>query len=209
MTQKRKPRTKAPKLEVQPDVVVPAEPEVVPIMTLDQIISDLKGFGIEDIQEPIIIRSKGQVVQMKLSNIPTEDELMTLLATEEYKGHAWIARVKGEILSHSISWLNGTNLRDKKDSIVIDPTSGEEVIFHVALRNMLMGWGQEVINVLWKILMVHCQQLEDRLFESLPDSQVMTDVEKRFISQAMQEIEAAQREVYRDAAQSIMGSEAE
>ena len=47
--------------------------------------------------------------------------------------------------------------------------------------------------------MVHCQKIEDRLYESLPDSQVMTEVEKRFISQAMQEINDAQREVYKDA----------
>ena len=72
---------------------------------------------------------------------------------------------------------------------------------------IIMGWGQEVVNVLWKILMVHCQRIEDRLFESLPDSQIMTEVEKRFIGQAMQEIQEAQQTVYRDAIKEIVTAE--
>ena len=59
-------------------------------------------------------------------------------------------------------------------------------------------------DVLWKVLMVHCQRIEDRLFESLPDSQIMTDVEKRFLSQAMEEIQEAQREVYQEAAKELI-----
>lgn len=177
--------------------------------TLDEIISDLKGFGIEDIQEPIVIKASGKTIEIKLSNIPTEEELATLVASEEYKGHAWVARVKGEVLSRSISYLNGLDVHSVRNDIVQDPTTGEEVVFQVALRNMLMGWGQEVVNVLWKILMVHCQRLEDRLFESMPDSQVMTEVERRFISQALQELEETQREVYRDVTTKLIGGNEE
>lgn len=173
-------------------------------MTLDQILMDLKGFGVEDIQEPVVIKASGKSVTLTLSNIPTEEELATLLSTEEYKGHAWVARIKVEILSRSISSLNGTDLRGKGSEIVTDPSSGAETSLQIALRNMIMGWGQEVVNVLWKILMVHCQRLEDRLFESLPDAQVMTDIEKRFIAQAVQELEEAQQEVYRDAARKLI-----
>ena len=57
--------------------------------------------------------------------------------------------------------------------------------------------------------MVHCQKIEDRLFESLPDSQVMTEVEKRFIGQALQEIQAAQQEVYKDAIKGIVNPDEE
>lgn len=172
--------------------------------TLDSIIADLKGFGIEELQEPVTIDAGGKKIQLKLSNIPTEDELSTLLATEELKGHIWISNVKTEVLSRSISWINGMSVKDLKDTIVLDPITGEEMAFRVALRNTIMGWGQEVMNVLWKILMVHCQRIEDRLFESLPDNQIMTEVEKRFLSQAMQEIQEAQQVVYRDAIQDIV-----
>jgi hypothetical protein len=168
-------------------------------LTLEQIIADLKGFGVEETSEPISFMASGKQVNIKLANIPTEEELETLLAVEEFKGHAWVARVKAEILSHSISWVNGVDLKDIKDTFVVDPTTKQESTLRVVLRNVIMGWGQEVVNVLWKILMVHCQKIEDRLYESLPDSQVMTEVEKRFISQAMQEINDAQREVYKDA----------
>lgn len=182
------------------------QPEVTPIpLTLEQIIADLKGFGVEETSEPISFMASGKQINLKLANIPTEEELETLLAVEEFKGHAWVARVKAEILSHSISWLNGVDLRPLKDTFVIDPITKQESALRVVLRNIIMGWGQEVVNVLWKILMVHCQRIEDRLYESLPDSQVMTEVEKRFINQAMQEINDVQREVYRDAIEEIAG----
>lgn len=183
-----------------------ALPEQTPL-SLDQIISDLKGFGIEDIAEPIVFTASGKEISIRLANIPTEEELETLLAVEELKGHAWVAQVKAEILSRSISWVNGISIRDNRDAYVTDPTTGQEVVLRVALRNLLMGWGQEVMNVLWKILMVHCQKIEDRLFESLPDSQIMTEVEKRFIGQAMQEIQEAQQVVYRDAIKEIVMAE--
>ena len=192
----KKTKTAVPKIE---------EPTVP--LSLDQIIADLKGFGIEETSEPICFGASGKQIQLRLSNIPTEQELDTLLAVEEFKGHAWICRVKAEVLSRSISYLNGMDVRNQKDTFVIDPTTGNEVVLRVALRNLIMGWGQEVLNVLWKILMVHCQKIEDRLFESLPDSQIMTEVEKRFIGNALQEINEAQREVYRDAITEIVNSD--
>lgn len=189
-----------------PRVVPEPEPDPIEIMTLDQILSDLSGFGIEDTEETISIQSKGRTLHLRLANIPTEEELDTLLSTEEYKGHAWIARVKVEVLARSVSWLNGTPVLNKHTEYVLDPITQKEVTFFTALRTMMMGWGQEVINVLWKILMVHCQKIEDRLFESLPESAVMTEVEKRFLSQALQEIEEAQRETYKEAAKEMLST---
>lgn len=181
-------------------------PQVDEPLTLDQILSSLGGFGIEDTEETINIKSKGKTLQLRLANIPTEEELDTLLSTEEYKGHAWIARVKIEVLARSVSWINGTPVLNKHTEYVIDPVTQKEVTFFVALRTMMMGWGQEVINVLWKILMVHCQKIEDRLLESLPESSVMTEVEKRFLSQAIEEIEEAQRETYKEAAKELLST---
>lgn len=198
MTQKRK-TSKTKPVQTTPEPMVP--------MSLDQIMLDLKGFGVEDLAEPISITASGKTVRLKLSNVPTEQELMTLVATEEFKGHAWIARVKGETLARSISWINGTDLRNSRDEIVVDPTTGLETTLQTALRNMIMGWGKEVVDVLWKVLMVHCQRIEDRLFESLPDSSVMTDVERRFIEQALQEIGEAQKEVYKDITTQILSEE--
>ena len=126
---------------------------------------------------------------------------------EEYKGHAWVSRVKAEILSRAISWVNGIDLKGRKDEFVVDPTTNQEMTLRVVIRNLIMGWGQEVVNVLWKILMVHCQKIEDRLFESLPDSQIMTEVEKRFIGQALQEIQDAQQEVYKEAIKEIANTD--
>ena len=179
-----------------PDVTKPTKAEApAPLLSLEEIISDLKGFGIEETSELISFGASGKQIQLRLANIPTEEEIETLLAVEEYKGHAWVSRVKAEILSRAISWVNGIDLKGRKDEFVVDPTTNQEMTLRVVIRNLIMGWGQEVVNVLWKILMVHCQKIEDRLFESLPDSQIMTEVEKRFIGQALQEIQDAQQEV--------------
>jgi hypothetical protein len=176
--------------------------------SLDQILQDLSGFGLEETEEPIVISSKGQTLRLKLSNIPTEEELRTLLAAEEYKGHTWIARVKVEILSRSISWINGVPITDRYNTYVTDPTSKEEKPIIAVLRDMMLStWGQEVIGILWKIMMVHCQKIEDRLLESLPESSIMTEVEKRFLAQAMQEIAEAQRQTYEEAAQEALTSD--
>lgn len=193
------------------DVTPQAATEAVtpPQLSLEDIISDLKGFGIEETAELISFGAGGKQIQLRLANIPTEEEIETLLAVEDYKGHAWVSRIKAEILSHSISWVNGLDLRGRKDEFILDPTNGQESTLRVVIRNLIMGWGQEIVNVLWKILMVHCQKIEDRLFESLPDSQVMTEVEKRFIGQALQEIQAAQQEVYKDAIKGIVNPDEE
>jgi hypothetical protein len=191
-----------------PDVTKPTKAEApAPLLSLEEIISDLKGFGIEETSELISFGASGKQIQLRLANIPTEEEIETLLAVEEYKGHAWVSRVKAEILSRAISWVNGIDLKGRKDEFVVDPTTNQEMTLRVVIRNLIMGWGQEVVNVLWKILMVHCQKIEDRLFESLPDSQIMTEVEKRFIGQALQEIQDAQQEVYKEAIKEIANTD--
>ena len=52
----------------------------------------------------------------------------------------------------------------------------------------LLRWGQEAVLVLWKIYMVHCQRIEDSLLEQLPDAQILTETERRFLSRMESEL---------------------
>jgi hypothetical protein len=158
--------------------------------SLDEVISGLKGFGIEEFEEILTIDAGGKVIKLRVSNIPTEDEMLSLMAVEGSKGYLWVQKVKVEILSRSISWVNGVQIRGLEGVArnVVDPTDGARRDIQVVLRNILAGWGQEVLQVLWKVVCVHCQRIEDRLVQSFPDSAIMTEVEKRFMDQAIREI---------------------
>lgn len=180
------------------------EPQAHPTMSLDELIADLKGFGIEDTTDPIKIYASGKKVEIKMANIPNEQELEVLFATEEFKGHAFVARVKCEILARAISWINGQKI--ESDAWVVDPTTGQESTIRVALRNLLLGWGQETVNVLWKTLMVHCQRIEDRLIEALPDAAIMTEMETRYLQQAVQEMAITEREAIKGSFESAVSS---
>ncbi len=158
--------------------------------SLDEVISGLKSFGLEDFSETLELNAGGRLVRLRIGNIPTEDEMMSLMAAEGAKGYLWVQKVKCEILSRAITWVNGAQIRglaaDARN--VVDPTDGQRRDIQVALRNILIGWGQEVVNVLWKVMCVHCQRIEDRLVQSFPDSAIMTEVEKRFLDQAIRDI---------------------
>lgn len=167
-------------------------------MTLDQILADLKGFGIVDTEEIITLTVGEKTIRLRISNVPTDAELQALLAAEEYRGHAWITRVRAEMLSRAISWINGVDIKKEENQWVVDPYSGNEKLVQVVLRDMIMGWGQEAVQAFWKILMVHCQRIEDKILDSLPDSAIMTDIEKRFVSRAVEEIEELNRAVLKD-----------
>jgi hypothetical protein len=165
--------------------------------SLDEVIAGLKGFGIEDFEEILTIKSGNREVHLRLSNIPTEDELNALIATEDCKGHLWVQTIKCEILSRAISYMEGVNLRtlpgDKR--IVLDPKDGMQKDIQVVLRNLLMGWGQELVGVLWKVLMTHAQAIEERLINQFPDAALMTEYEKRFMEIALKEIEEQNKTV--------------
>lgn len=172
------------------------EPKVA--LTIDQIIADLQGFGLEDTEELISMTVGGKTINLRLSNIPSESEIQALYASEELKGHAWVTRVKCEVLSRAISWVNGVSLKDSASIFIVSPLNGMECNIRPVLRDLIMGWGQESVNVLWKVLMTHCQKIEDRLYESLPDATIMTDVEKRFLQKALEEIEQINKEILKD-----------
>lgn len=158
--------------------------------SLDEVIAGLKGFGIEEFEEILTLDAGGKTVQIQISNIPTEDEMLSLIAVEGQKGYLWVQKVKCEILSRAITRLNGVNLRAlaAKDRVVLDPTDGQRHDIQVALRNLLLGWGQEIVNVLWKVVCVHSQRIIDRLAKSFPDSAIMTEVERHFLEQAIRDI---------------------
>lgn len=160
--------------------------------SLDEVISGLKGFGIEEFEEILTLQAGNKTVRLRISNIPSEDEMMSMIAVEDAKGYLWVQKVKCEIVSRAISWINGIQIRGLEGDarIVTDPTDGAKRDIQVALRNILVGWGQETLQVLWKVVCVHSQRIEDRLVKSFPDSAIMTEVEKRFLEQAMRDIAA-------------------
>jgi hypothetical protein len=174
-------------------VIAPVTPVDASPVSIDEIIANLKGFGLSEVEEILTIKCKGRRdLRLKISNIPTSDEMLSIQAVEDFKGYLWIKRVKVEILSRSFSWIDGIDIRalapDKR--FVSDPTDeGKVRDIQVVLRNLITGWGQEVMEVLWKVLMTHSQNIEDRLKEQFPDSAVMTEVEQRLFEQARKQIE--------------------
>ena len=170
--------------------------------SLDEVIRGLAGYGLEETEEILTFESKGKTVSIRISNIPTEQEMKALLAAEEFKGYAWVQRIRCEILSRAITWVDGIGIRQLVDEgrIVTDPTSkeGSKCDIQVALRNILLGWGQETLQTLWKILMVHSDKIEKRMQASFPESTLMTEVERRFFESALTEIRDASKEVIED-----------
>lgn len=186
----------------------------IPPQSLDEIVAGLQGFGIEDFEEILTLESANRKIRLRLANIATEDEMIALMAVEGYKGYAWTQRIKCEILSRAISWIAidkapGINIRllPTEKRIAVDPKDGQQKDIQVVLRNLIVGWGEEIIGVLWKVFMVHCQRIEDRLVKAFPESATMTEVERRFLAQAMQEIEDSTREQIRDTVQEIFQKE--
>jgi hypothetical protein len=169
--------------------------------SLDDVIAGLKGFGIEEFEEILTIKTHGKDVRLRISNIPTSDEMSAVLASDEFKGYQWVKQVKVEILSRAISWIDGIDLRrlptDKR--FVKDPTDGQVRDVQLALRNLILGWGQELTEVLWKVLMTHSQRIEDRLKEEFPQSATMTEVEQRLFEQARKQIEDANKVIVQEA----------
>jgi hypothetical protein len=182
--------------------------------SVDEVIAGLQGFGIEDFEEILTLESAGRLIRLRVSNINTEDEMISLMAVEGQKGYAWTQRVKCEILSRAISWIAigdgpGLSLRTLVGAsrVVTDPKDGLQKDIQVVLRNAITGWGEELVLVLWKVYMTHCQRVEDRLLSKFPDSATMTEVEKRFMAQALAEIEDATKTQIRETVEEIFKGE--
>ena len=180
--------------ELEQEPAVPAERTPI---SLAEVFDDLQGFGIEESEEILTISSGPKSLKIRFSNISTDEDLTSNLATEESKGYAHFQEIKAEILSRAITWVNGVSLRTLTgaDRLVIDPRSGAKRDYQVVMRDTIKGWGVEVMQLLWKALMVHVQKIEDRMFESLPDKAVMTEVERRYRDRIAAELEAETRSV--------------
>ncbi len=182
----------AEKAQGELEVIAPSAPQEETPKSLEEIIAGLKGFGIEEFEDILTVKSKGRNIRIKIANIPTAEEMLAVQAADEFKGYLWIKRVKVELIARSISWIDGVDIHNltPEQRFVPDPTDGGKVrdVQHV-LRNVLLGWGQELVEVLWKVVMTHSQNIEDRLKEEFPSNATMTEVESRLIERARKAME--------------------
>src|SRR5271168_3203578 len=119
--------------------------------------------------------------------------MFAVQAADEFKGYLWIKRVKVELISRAISWIDGIDVHALavEKRYVPDPTDPERKVreIQVVLRNVILGWGQELTEVLWKVLMTHSQNIEDRLKAQFPSSAIMTEVEQRLFDRAKKQMD--------------------
>lgn len=159
-------------------------------LEFDQLLSDIQGFGISSNEDLITINVRGRELKLQIANISPDDEIFAMERATGLKGYAWVQRMRCEILAKAITAINGVRVDTVPYSVdPLDPNKGERPT-RLILVDLLAGWGQEVVLVLWKIYLVHCQNLENELLEQLPDAQVMTEVEKRFMDRISAELEA-------------------
>lgn len=178
--------------ELEAIAPAPQEQQAAP-QSLDDVIAGLKGFGIEDFEEILTLKFKNKDLRIKIANIPTSDEMFAVQAADEFKGYLWIKRVKVELISRAISWIDGIDIRNlpNEKRFVPDPTDPNRAVrdIQVVLRNTIMTWGQELTESLWKVLMNHSQNIEDRLKNEFPQNAMMTEVEARLIDRARKQMD--------------------
>lgn len=166
-------------------------------LNLDAILSDLKGLGVKELGVPLEIETvSGRKVVFTISNIPTSQELEALLAAEEFKGHHWMQRIKCEVLSRAVTTLNGVRLADLQEPYVTDQLDNSRTV-HIrsALRDLMFTWGPETLQVVWRVFMNHCQNLEDSLMASFPEAAVITEYERRFYEKTLKIVDEFTREM--------------
>lgn len=189
----------------------PVTPEDEPTpLSLDDVIAGLRGFGIEENEEILTFISKnGRKVRLRITNMPTDEEIKSLIAAEAFKGYAWVQRIRVELLSRSISWIDGIDLRGLKGvARLVTDAEGVKRDIQVVLRDTILGWGQELVTTLWKIAMVHSDRIEKRYQAEFPDSTIMTETERRFMETLLKEIEDSNKAVIIDTLQEAVDEEA-
>jgi hypothetical protein len=192
------------------DIIAPADGVEAAPHSVEEVIAGLRGFGIEDLEEIITIKSKDRTLRLKVANIPISDEMLAIQAADTLKGYLWVKRVKVEILSRSISWINGINIRSLPEDkrYVIDPGDPQKSVkdIQVVFRNLILGWGQEVVELLWKVVMTHAQNIEDRLKGQFPTQAIMTEVEQRLFERAQKQIDEANQAIVEEAVAELYDS---
>jgi hypothetical protein len=177
--------------------------------SIEDIIAGLRGFGVEENEEILTFTSRtGRNVRLRITNMPTDEELNALVSAEEFKGYAWVQRIRVEILSRSISWIDGVDIRSlREQKAAITDVDGVKRDVQIVLRNVILGWGQELVQTLWKIAMVHSDKIEKRYQAEFPDSTIMTEVERRFMETVMREIEDTSKEIIEDSVKQMFEKE--
>jgi len=167
-----------------------AVPEKTPASLAD-VLADLRGFGIEEFEEILTMDIGGKKLQIKMSNVPTDQDLVAMLAVEGLKGYVFFQEIKVELLSRAVTWINGVDIGklQGKDRLVIDRKDGFPKDVQIIIRDTIKSWGVEIMQVLWKVLMVHSQTIENRLFESFPEAAVLTNTERRYRDRIDKEME--------------------
>lgn len=157
---------------------------------VESVIADLQGFGISDTDQLITMKVGGRAVNLRLANLSVDDEIQALLANHEIrdKGHVWIHQMRCDLLSRAVTWING--VRVTEDLVLRDPVTGSDRPIRPILRDTFLRWGYQAVLILFKVYMLHCQRMEDGLLEQLPDGQIMTEVERRFMEQIAEELKA-------------------
>lgn len=182
------------KAQAELETIAPAAPEAAPPKSLDDVVAGLKGFGIEEFEEILTLKSKKGDLRLKIANVPTSEEMLAVQASDELKGYLWIKRVKVELISRAITWLDGLDIRNlpPEKRFVPDPTDPNHAVkdIQVVLRNLMMGWGQELVETLWKVLMTHSQNIEDRLKNEFPQNAITTEAEARLIERARKQMDS-------------------
>jgi hypothetical protein len=178
-------------------------------LNIDAVLADLRGFGIEEFEEILTIIVGGKEMRIKLANVPTEADLTAMLAVEGQKDYAFFQSIKLELLSRAITWINGVSISSltKQQRLVTCPVTNFTCDIQVALRNLIQSWGLEVMQVLFKVLMVHSQTIENRLFDEFPQAAVLTDVERRYRERIERELEEQTRAVIADQVEELMSTD--
>ena len=169
-------------------------------LEFDQLLSDIQGFGISSNEDLITINIRGRVLTLQIANVSPDSEIFAMERATGLKGYAWVQRMRCEILAKAITAINGVRVDSVPYAVdPTDPAKGERPT-QLILVDLLAGWGQEVVLVLWKIYLVHCQNLENELMEQLPDAQIMTEVERRFMERISDELVAIGAQAITEAA---------
>lgn len=195
------------KAQAELETIAPAAPEQAPPKTLDDVVAGLKGFGIEEFEEILTLKSKSGDLRIKIANVPTSDEMLAVQSADDLKGYLWIKRVKVELLSRSITWMDGLDIRnlEPEKRYVQDPTDPNKAVrdIQTVLRNLMLGWGQELVETLWKVLMTHSQNIEDKLRAEFPQNAIMTEVEARLIERARKQMDSTFQSIREEAVSAL------
>ena len=127
--------------ETVEEVISPA-PEAPTPLSIDEVLVDLRGFGIEEFEEIRTITVAGKTLQLKIANVPTEADLTAVIAVDGYKNYQFFQEVKIELLSRSINEVDISKMTPIQRRVT-DPIDGFPKDIQVVLLGLIKSWGLE------------------------------------------------------------------